>query len=193
MAQFNPKDIIYYYRNGKPSYYSYDEELYCGTFPEEWVENCLEGTGPKECKNCAHYGSWNGVFLGYCANCAYYKYNGTRGRGLINIGKEASLIDINECPSIFNTYLKDISPDEVGDKDFMDSLSFAKWNDYTEYYNNSSNDEDEDFMNNNKLYKMIDFDEINAYYDEMMENDIDQDIYYGGYSSSNYDGGYDSF
>ena len=121
MAQFNPKEFVNHYRNGKPAYYSYDEELYCGTFPEEWAENHLPGTGPLECGNCAWFGSWNGVFLGYCANCANYDYNGERGRGFIDCGKENGAEEVQHFPSAFDTYLKDINPDDVGDKDFMDS------------------------------------------------------------------------
>jgi len=121
MAQFNPKEFVNHYRNGKPAYYSYDEELYCGTFPEEWAENHLPGTGPRECGNCAWFGSWNGVFLGYCANCAHYDYNGERGRGFIDCGKENDAEEVQHFPSAFDTYLKTITPDDVGDKDFMDS------------------------------------------------------------------------
>jgi hypothetical protein len=175
MAQFNPKEFVYHYCNGKPAYYSYDEELYCGTFPTFWAENHLPGTGPKHCVNCAIYGSWNGVFIGYCANCAHYEYNGERGRGLIDIGEENNDIVVANFPSIFDIYLKDVSLDDVGDKDFMDTTI-------------------------EELYQDVDLDEVNTHYDEMSreeecEEECEEVGYYidrGGYGS-NFDGGYDSY
>jgi hypothetical protein len=194
MAQFNPKEFVYHYRNGKPAYYSYDEELYCGTFPENWVEDCLEGTGPKECGNCAYYGSWNGVFLGYCANCAQFMYNGERGRGFIDIGKECDYNPEVCGPSVFDTYLKGLYPDEVGDKDFMDSAALVN------YIDASSNTFEEFLVNVDdktfeEKYPNIDFDEVNAYYDEQCEQDVTYTLDYigGGCCGSNYDGGYDSY
>jgi hypothetical protein len=199
MAQFNPKEFVYHYRIGKPAYYSYDEELYCGTFPEEWVLDHSPGTGPKDCGNCSYYGSWNGVFLGYCANCAQYVYNGVRGRGFIDIGKEFpseeqiladSVTDfVLDGPSVFDTYLKDVLPDEVGDKDFMDSAAAQGFQ--------TPPEEEPRFE---EKYPDIDVDEVNAHYDEMCsqenEKDEDEEVGYvidrGGYGS-NYDGGYDSF
>jgi hypothetical protein len=189
MAQFNPKEFVYNYRNGKPAYYSYDEELYCGTFPEEWVLNHFPGTGPKECENCAYYGSWNGVFLGYCSNCAKYQYNGKRGHGFIDIGREGDAsCDMDEI-SVFDTYLKDVTPDDVGDKDFMDSFAAQGFQ--------TPPDEEPTFE---ERYPDIDLDEVNAHYDEMCrrenEREEEEEVGYiidrGGYGS-NYDGGYDSY
>jgi hypothetical protein len=194
MAQFNPKEFVYHYRNGKPAYYSYDEELYCGTFPENWVEDCLEGTGPKECGNCAYYGSWNGVFLGYCANCAQFMYNGERGHGFIDIGKECDYNPEVCGPSVFDTYLKGLCPDEVGDKDFMDSAALVN------YIDASSNTFEEFLVNVDdktfeEKYPDIDIDEVNAYYDEQCEQDVTYTLDYvgGGCCGSNYDDGYDSY
>jgi hypothetical protein len=194
MAQFNPKEIIYHYRNGKPAYYSYDEELYCGTFPEEWAQNHLPTTGPKECGNCVYYGSWNGVFLGYCANCANYVYNGERGYGFIDIGRECDYNRDVDGFSIFDTYLKDVFPDDIGDKDFMDSFKAI---------NNSHGFSTED-LSFEERYPDIDINEVNDYYDELFrrENELENDengigigytIDGGGYYGSDYDGGYDSY
>ena len=194
MAQFNPKEFVYHYRNGKPAYYSYDEELYCGTFPEEWVLDHLPDTGPKECGNCAYYGSWNGVFLGYCCNCAQYVYNGERGHGFIDIGKECDYNPEVCGPSVFDTYLKGLYPDEVGDKDFMDSAALVN-------YIDASSHTFEEFLVNvddrtfEERYPDIDIDEVNAYYDEQCEQDVTYTLDYvgGGCCGSNYDGGYDSY
>jgi len=55
---------------------------YVNSFPKEWAQSHLEGTGPEFCSNCYDHGSKDGVFLGYCLNCAIYVYNGERGPGL---------------------------------------------------------------------------------------------------------------
>jgi hypothetical protein len=191
MAQFNPKEFIYHYRNGKPAYYSYDGELYCGTFPEEWVLNHMPDTGPKECKNCAHYGSWNGVFLGYCANCARLVYNGERGCGFIDIGRECDYNYDAGGFSVFDTYLKGVFPDDVGDKDFMDSAALQDVQ--------SPPDEDENDLENltfEEKYPDIDIDEVNAYYDDcevLEEVTYSLDYVGGGSFCGDYDGGYDSY
>lgn len=135
MAQYDPLIVRSFYRKGKICYYSYDDELYASTFPEEWVENHLDGTGPKECGNCAYYGSWNGVFIGYCCNCAIHDYCGTRGRGFIHPGHElVASRDVSgddwmsedesnqEIPSAFDTYLKDVNHCDIGDVDFNNSI-----------------------------------------------------------------------
>ena len=202
MAQFNPKEFIYHYRNGKPAYYSYDEELYCGTFPEEWVLDHFPDTGPKECGNCAYYGSWNGVFIGYCANCACM-YNGERGQGFIDIGKECDYTF--DFPSVFDTYLKDLSPDDVGDKDFMDSAALVNYIDassniFEEFLVNvEDNNDDEAPRIFEEKYPDINIDEANAYYDACVEEDNKLEVGYtldyigGGSFCGDYDGGYDSY
>jgi len=122
------------------NYYIYNEELYDNRFPKEWAMNHFEGTGPKECRTCMENGSWNGVFIGYCDNCAIFDYHGERGRGFYQESIEflgyASLLASSEekiyCqenvlkyPSVFDTYLKDVDLDTVGDTDMVDSA--AKW------------------------------------------------------------------
>ena len=63
-------------------FYTIESYKYSNTFPKEWAQNHLEGTGPEQCGNCYDHGSRDGVFLGYCLNCADYDYNGERGPGL---------------------------------------------------------------------------------------------------------------
>ncbi len=70
MAQHDPQVIRSSFRGCVRTYYSYDDELYAGTFPEEWAKDHAPETGPKECENCRDHGFWNGVFMLYCANCA---------------------------------------------------------------------------------------------------------------------------
>jgi hypothetical protein len=63
-------------------YYTLGYYKYNKSFPEEWAISHLPGTGPEQCGNCYDYGSIDGVFLGYCLNCAIYVYNCERGPGL---------------------------------------------------------------------------------------------------------------
>jgi hypothetical protein len=125
MAQYNPLEIRYM---GEGKYYSYDDELYHNSFPEEWAMNHVAGTGPKECGNCKYVGHWNGVFIGYCGNCAKYVYLGERGCGFIELGKE--LYKHNDCVSAFETYLKDVNLDDIGDTDFFDSAKVVEEQEY---------------------------------------------------------------
>ena len=85
--------------------YLYQGIWYYIGFPVEWATSHLPETGPDQCDNCAHFGMYNGNFIGYCSNCAHYIYNGTRGRGFIDIGVESNVEDV--C-SAFDTYLKDL-------------------------------------------------------------------------------------
>ena len=93
--------------------YLYDYQWYHEKFPEAWAKCHNEGTGPGQCGNCADYGSVNGVFIGYCANCALYDYNGTRGRGFIDNGMELSDNDVLDIPSVFETYLTGVNVNNI--------------------------------------------------------------------------------
>jgi hypothetical protein len=77
-------------------YYMIESYKYANDFPKEWALNHLEGTGPEQCGNCYCYGSKDGVFLGYCLNCAKYDYNGERGPGLPEDYGSAEDIDPDE-------------------------------------------------------------------------------------------------
>ena len=105
-----------------PNYYKVDGELYASQFPREWAINSKPYTGPKNCLNCKKYGSWNGVFIGYCLNCAYHIYKEERGNGFFQKGQEHPtdefLKDLyhEKDFSAKNTYLKNVHPDDIGDK-----------------------------------------------------------------------------
>jgi hypothetical protein len=127
MAQYDPLRFRYNLTHkGHHNYYTYDDELYAGVFPEDWVTDCIDGTGPKDCRLCRWYGSWNGVFLGYCLHCAV-KYRGTRGRGFVQQGEELSVSDWNKktdyisSESVYDTYMKGVNLDDIGDIDFYNS------------------------------------------------------------------------
>ena len=79
-------------------YYMIENYKYPHDFPKEWAQNHMEGTGPEQCNNCYWYGSIDGVFMGYCLNCAHI-YNGERGPGLaldFESEEDSSTVDPNE-------------------------------------------------------------------------------------------------
>lgn len=65
-------------------HYLYNGFWYYRKFPVEWAVSHLPSTGPKECDNCAYYGTVHEgtIFVGYCLNCAHHDYRLTRGSGL---------------------------------------------------------------------------------------------------------------
>ena len=109
----------------KRNYYVYDNELYTSTFPMDWVVDRIPGTGPTECIACSRNGSWNGVFVGYCVDCATNQYNSLRGSGFISPGKERSVM--HPYWSASATYLSGIEWSDIGDTDFCDSAKIADY------------------------------------------------------------------
>jgi len=122
MAQYDPQVIRSSFRGCVRTYYSYDDELYAGTFPEEWAQDHAPGTGPKECENCRNL-CFNGVFLGYCGNCAIHVYNGTRCKGFISPGVELHNSYNHDYDSAFDLYLYEVNLHDVGDTDFHDTMA----------------------------------------------------------------------
>ena len=118
------------------NYYLYKGKLYTGTFPLKWVKSCLPETGPEECPNCEEYGSWNGVFIGYCPSCAQL-YNGKRGSGFCSYGVEQ---DETDMYSASQTYLAGIRWVEIGKFElFSDSMDkYFKYKLDVEILNNLS-------------------------------------------------------
>jgi hypothetical protein len=88
--------------------YLYDYYWYHENFPVEWAMCPKDGTGPSQCENCLDYGCINGVFIGYCMNCAIYDYEGSRGRGFKDVGIEDDDTKVMVYQSVFDTYLKDV-------------------------------------------------------------------------------------
>jgi hypothetical protein len=99
-------------------YYIVNGIAYDIHFPLEWVisDHC-EGDGDNVCMNCLYYGSYRGVFIGYCIDCARY-HNYERGNGLIDRFVESDFVEIENHTSddgIWNTYLKGVNPFTIGD------------------------------------------------------------------------------
>ena len=99
-----PQEEPFYFDNK----YLYDYYWYHENFPVDWAMCPKDGTGPSQCGNCLDFGCINGVFIGYCANCAIYDYEGSRGRGFKDVGIEDDDTNVMGYQSVFDTYLKDV-------------------------------------------------------------------------------------
>jgi len=127
-------------------YYLVDGCKYDEHFPQEWAQNHLECpecdedggpiccsderlTGPKYCGNCREYGSINGVFVFYCANCYKFVYKGSRG-GFIYAAIDATEKELwEEMP-----YMNGVKFDEIGDIDIPTKWSEPEDGDIAEEY-----------------------------------------------------------
>jgi hypothetical protein len=110
------------YRGSCGEFYSVNDVNYDIHFPIEWVfqipediEN-IDKFGPETCYDCFINGYYNGVFIGYCVDCASF-CNYKRGNGLINgiEREELDHADIDAKNSIWNLYLQMVSLEEIGD------------------------------------------------------------------------------
>lgn len=106
------------------NYYSYKGKYYTIQFPLEWVINQKEKTGLNDCNGCYYHGRLNGVFIGYCTDCAIDVYNYERGHGFIN-----SIEDVDESRkdiSASYTYLRHVNMENIGDKKIFNTNRFLK-------------------------------------------------------------------
>ena len=134
MSDFNSLNRDECYPSACGKFYMYREELYTKQFPKEWLPHKPD-SGPHDCSNCKMAGFWNGVFIGYCANCAAYSYQFTRGYGFISVGRELELkvfvalddsdneilVAKKDAVRAFDTYLKDVKLCDIGDPELFDS------------------------------------------------------------------------
>ena len=79
---------------------------YISSFPSEWINDHEENkSGPHYCTNCFKYGSIKNfsevIFLGYCMNCAQFKYKKKRGLGFFGFFDEHEF-----CEEMVPDYLK---------------------------------------------------------------------------------------
>lgn len=138
--------IYYYMEYDNPSE---EEKLfpiyYDIHFPLKWVihqktmvtyhgDTMVLGPGTHGCDNCKYFGYYNGVFIGYCLNCAEaFEYK--RGNGMTDIepGIELDetmvafdLTNYKKENSMWNTYLKDVSLNEIGDTKLYEDYEMYK-------------------------------------------------------------------
>lgn len=104
---------IYRYIGTNGEYYQYNNIYYDINFPIEWIlhKPDIHPFGPENCQECFKKGFYNGVFIGYCVNCAE-KVHFCRGNGMIEQGKECIKEDIN---SMWNIYMQTVDLHDIGD------------------------------------------------------------------------------
>jgi len=109
--------------------------IYTGLFPIEWALNpetydwefegkinhfiMGPGTSKNHCDNCNFYGSFHGVFIGYCSNCAK-RYEFSRGKGFTSQGVEYNGEDGDMNETIGVSYLKGVELVSLGYHDATD-------------------------------------------------------------------------
>ena len=124
---------LHYCQGNRGTFYTFDEELYDGHFPVEWLAKHRElRVGPSYCNVCRK-NAWNGVFFGYCIHCAWVSFRGERGRGILTPGNEASVQylhslmgdspDYHASTSVFDTYMRGVTLDQIGDTDLCNSMA----------------------------------------------------------------------
>ena len=83
--------------------------------------------GPSYCNNCLEYGSYRGVFIGYCLNCAY-EYGYERGNGFLYHGVECLVGNGREAKnSVWNTYLKNVNLEDIGWNSWVEPPFVDDW------------------------------------------------------------------
>ena len=195
------RNITHYSINDNRICYSYYGIYYANSFQEEWATNHLPKTGPHECLDCLYYGTYKGIFVDYCMNCAKNEYKGTRGQGVTeNINKN------NYHLSLFHV-LHILKKDEMIDSEIIDMINdrYVALKTLDEEFNDSLTDSnvDQDDLNIEQLEDdtrpiVLNYDEINQYVDPRDKYQFEEEYY--GYCAdstsatygSNYDGGYDS-
>jgi len=103
---------------------------YHSRFPREWAESHQEDTGPENCSNCEQFGSLNGVFIGYCGNCADYVYEGGRGRGILKMGVEFDSIGNSMYDTYFSGLTLDIGATRLVPVDAPEAMTRDEFDDY---------------------------------------------------------------
>jgi hypothetical protein len=121
----NEDSLTIYYDIHFPLNWLFNEEFKMYPCPSSNNNNLNSDslTGPNHCSNCRNFGYYNGVFIGYCLNCAA-EFENSRGNGMTDIEEGLELNEhmvafdltyFKKEYSIWNTYLKNVSLQEIGD------------------------------------------------------------------------------
>lgn len=118
-------------------------------FPLDWImdeeyfyhDTTPYSTGPIDCIYCKEYGYYNGVFIGYCTRCAD-KFDCRRGNGfliadayqpsqecttyMIEHDNEVQILTREKENSIWETYLKGVTLNEIGDTKLAEDIEMYK-------------------------------------------------------------------
>lgn len=105
-------------------YYTFRGIHYDIAFPLQNVLNETPNSGPQYCMNCKDYGTFRGVFIMYCANCAKYVYDYKFGYGAIQSGVEMGGDDVHK--SAWNSYLKHRDPTKIGLPEELKNIDFNR-------------------------------------------------------------------
>ena len=105
-----------YFQGKQGKYYIIDNEKYDIHFPYDWARNHKQNpvngmpSGPKDCDNCRKFGSINGVFVTYCADC-FETYKGERGLCIL------TGIEMANEETIWSAlpYMRGVPKNEIGD------------------------------------------------------------------------------
>jgi hypothetical protein len=134
-------------------------------FPDDWIMNELPYTG-RNCKNCVGcdddndgHAMWRGIILGYCSNCAVYEYKYTRGPGFYFNAVEANSHSCNVVRSAFDTYLKNINLETIGDinenvKNTIENHYITKLYIQNHYFSDSDSESDSQSQYENNNYSI---------------------------------------
>jgi hypothetical protein len=82
---------------------------YVDYFPVYFAGHHMPGTGPEQCMQCTENGCIDGIFVGYCLNCAF-KYKGYRG---IGFSGENMLDDYTTNKNFFTHKIMFVPPDTI--------------------------------------------------------------------------------
>jgi hypothetical protein len=192
------RNITHYSINDDRICYSYYGIYYSDSFKDEWALNHLPKTGPHECLDCLYHGTYKGIFVDYCMNCAKNEYKGNR---------ETESFDKSNL-SLFHV-LHILKKDEMIDSEIIDMINdrYDALMNVDEEFNDSDSDSNIDIneleIEPTELVEqdqpiVLNYDEINQYVDPRDKYQFDEE-YYGVCADStratygsNYDGGYDS-
>ena len=121
----NTPESVTIFRGTYGNYYKMCGIHYDVNFPTYWAkEHNKKKTkyGPINCLNCFYFGHYQGVFVGYCINCAEYLLNYERGYGLQDefcTERDFKTVDDIEAPlnSMWYKYMNNLPLYKIGDKD----------------------------------------------------------------------------
>lgn len=128
----NTPESVTMYTGTYGNYYEMGGIYYDVNFPTNWAkEHDKKETeyGPIKCLNCFYFGHYQGVFVGYCLNCAEHLLNYERGYGLQDeFCTENEAIDIIDAPlnSMWYKYMNNLPLYKIGDKDLHEKLQKEK-------------------------------------------------------------------
>ena len=163
-------------------YYTYKGIHYDIAFPLFWVLYEHPDRGPHHCENCKDYGSFRGVFIMYCMNCASeYESDGYDvGYGAINSGVEDGGNDASK--TAWNTYLKYRQLNCIGLPEELEKIDFNR-----EGYKYKLTSDEDDFGNSWWYPDFVSIDSEDDEYEDYEYEDDKDDEHNTYYNNKNED------